>query len=247
MFTATKWLRHLHYPSEVGGEADLIRTWGFPIYRTAYGPSTDQKWEQLLKTIRTHAYDNTLRITEATEDDPIFQQIWSFFRLDARSNAALSGLTFEQLRLLYIKSDGGVPVNSNLPSHRVFLVVDEEVLSGVEGCIVKCVEADYLAEEHVSRNPRCPQRYWGFMKMRADAVVQLWKELQLFKFRPLRRRRLEGVIWWFGKINVGKSLLAKWYWCRKDMWKSVYINWNEKGDIQHVLETGMMAGSFYII
>lgn len=198
MSTATEWLRHLHYPSEVEGEEDLIRTWGFTIYRTAYCSSTDQKWEQLLKTIRTHAYDNTLRITEATEDDPIFQQIWSLFRLDARSDAALSGLTFEQLRLLYINSDGGVPVNSNLRSHRVFLVVDEEVLSGVEGCIVMCVEADYLAEEHVSHNPRCPQRYWGFMKMRADEVAQLWQELKLFDFQTIAPETIGGshlVVW----------------------------------------------------
>lgn len=180
MSTPTEWLRKLHYPSPTAGTPDLIRTWGFTIYRTVYTPSSSHQWDQLLHTLRTQTYLNTLRGTDSTEDDPTFRHLWSLFRLDARSDPTLSGMSFEELRQVYITNEGGEPMNANLPSHRVFLVVDEEVLSGVEGCIVKCVEADYRAEGHVPQAPRrWLQRYFGWFKMKGDAVVGLWKALEM--------------------------------------------------------------------
>lgn len=198
MSTAAEWLKELHYPSDIDGDEDLIRSWGFTIYRTFYGPSSDQEWQQLVETIQKQAYEKALSGTSSNEDDPEFQHLWSLFRLDARSDPTLSGLGFEQLRQLYISGEGGTPMNANLRSHRLFLVVDEEVLSGVEGCIVKCVEADYLAEDHVSRNSRYPQRYFGHFKAKADSVVGLWKELEIFPIETVAPQTIGGshlVIW----------------------------------------------------
>ncbi|KAH7396746.1 hypothetical protein DE146DRAFT_657596 [Phaeosphaeria sp. MPI-PUGE-AT-0046c] len=199
MDTAAEWLRELHYPSDIDGQADLIRSWGFTIYRTAYGPSSEQQWQQLLQTMQKQAEEKILSSTDATEDDPTFQHLWSLFRLDARSDPALANLPFEQLRQLYIAGEGVAPMNTNLRSHRVFLAVDEEVLSGVEGCIVKCVEADYLAEEHVPRCPRrYPQRYFGWFKMTVKSVVGLWKELETFPVETVAPQTIGGshlVVW----------------------------------------------------
>lgn len=47
------WLEALRYSSGDTLEVlDDFRNWGFTIYRTAYGPLTNERWEHLLKTIR---------------------------------------------------------------------------------------------------------------------------------------------------------------------------------------------------
>lgn len=167
------------------GDKERYRNWGFTIYRTGYGPSTDQQWQRLLQTIQTHAHKTTLSVTQATVDDPGFQHIWSLFHLDARSDIALAGLDMDQLRLLYNNGDGGGPMNTDLRSHRVFLVADDEILSDVDAFTVKCVEVDYRTEDYIPRNPRFGgQRYFGWMPMKAGCVAGLWKHLE---FRDLDR------------------------------------------------------------
>jgi hypothetical protein len=155
---------------------DDFRNWGYTIYRTAYGPSTDQRWQQLLKYIQTQAHAATSSVCESTADNPTIQQLWSLFYLDTRSDPALEGLTIDQLRLLYRNANGSVPMNADLRSHRVFLLADEEVLLHNDGITVKCVEADYEASNHTG-NARVPQRYFGWMTMKAADIVALWHEL----------------------------------------------------------------------
>jgi hypothetical protein len=179
MVDAADWHEQLRYLSETVAIVDDFRNWGFTIYRTAYGPSTDQQWQQLLEKIQTKARTATSRVCQATADDPAVQQIWSLFRLDARSDPTLDGLSMEQLRLLYRTSDGCVPMNADLRSHRVFLLADEEVLSATDAFIVKCVEADYEAADHVPRNTwQGGQWYFGWMRMRSAERVELWLELE---------------------------------------------------------------------
>lgn len=178
--SAAEWLdgsdgsEDLRYYSDEGHPVGY-RNWGFTVYRTGYGPSSDEQWQRLLQTIQTHAYEKTLSVTCLPEDDPGFQQIRSPFRIDARSDAALAGLDVDQLRLLYNNNiDGGPPMNADLRSHRVFLVADDEILSDVDASTVKCVEADYQAADHIPRNTRLGgQRYFGWMSMRAGSVVEL--------------------------------------------------------------------------
>ncbi|KAH7093222.1 hypothetical protein FB567DRAFT_170067 [Paraphoma chrysanthemicola] len=179
MVDAAKWHEELRYVSETGAIVDDFRNWGYTIYRTAYGPSTDQRWQRLLEKIQIQAYAATLRVCKTTADNPAVQQLWSLFRLDARSDPALDSLSMEQLRLLYRNGDGGVPMNADFRSHRVFLLADEEVLSDADACLIKCVEADYEAADHVPRNTRLGgQRYFGWMPMRSAEIMELWKELE---------------------------------------------------------------------
>jgi hypothetical protein len=115
-----------------------------------------------------------LRVCQATADDPAVQQIWSLFRLDARSDPTLDGLSMKQLQLLYRTHDGGVPINADLRSHRVFLLADEDVLSAAATFLVKCVVADYEAADHVPRNTwQGGQWYFGWMRMRSAEIVEL--------------------------------------------------------------------------
>jgi hypothetical protein len=70
MVDATEWHEQLRYLSETVPIVDDFRNWGYTIYRTAYRPSTDQQWQQLLKKIQTQAYAATSRVCKATVDDP---------------------------------------------------------------------------------------------------------------------------------------------------------------------------------
>ncbi|KAH6639117.1 hypothetical protein C7974DRAFT_126550 [Boeremia exigua] len=191
MVNAAEWHEQLRYVSETVAIVDDFRNWGYTIYRTAYGPSTDQQWQQLLEKIRTQAYAATLRVCEA--DDPAVQEIWSLFRLDARSDPALDGLSMEQLRLQYRNSDGGVPINADLWSHRVFLLADKEVLLDTNAFLLKCVEADYEAADHVPRNTWLGgQWYFGWMLMRSAEIVELWKELEFYDLDRIAPRTVAG-------------------------------------------------------
>jgi hypothetical protein len=119
MVDATEWHEKLRYLSKTVEIVDEFRNWGFTIYRTAYGPSTDQRWQTLLEKIHTKTNAATSRVCQTTADDPAVQQVWSLFQPDARSEPALDDLSMEQLRLLYRNGDGGVPMNADLRSHRV--------------------------------------------------------------------------------------------------------------------------------
>lgn len=199
MSSVAKWMKTLTYSSE--DCESLIRSWGFTIYRTGYGPSSDQQWQDLLQKIQTYAYKNALRMTGATEDDAGFQEIWSLFRMDARSDAVLAGLDMDQLRQRYNNGVGGPPMNKDHRSHQVFLVADDEVLSSVDATttIIKCVDADYQAADHVPQNWRLDtQRYFGWMTMLASCVAELWVELGFF---PLQQ---------FAPATNGESYLEVW-------------------------------------
>lgn len=192
------WLRMLCEPSDVG-EGDYFRIWGWTIYRTAYGPSTGQRWDEMLRTIQTHAYKELLEMTDTTERDAGFQHIWSLFRLDARSDPALDGLDMDQLRLRFNEGHGGQPVNTGRRSHQAFLVADEGILSDVDDSTIKCVDARYRAEEHIPRNTRMGgQRYFGWMPMRAVRVVDLWERLNVFDLERIAPLTIGGshlIVW----------------------------------------------------
>ncbi|OAK94636.1 hypothetical protein IQ06DRAFT_298158 [Phaeosphaeriaceae sp. SRC1lsM3a] len=190
MVDAAEWHKKLCYLSE---NLDDFRNWGFTIYRTAYGPSTDQRWQQLLEKIQTKAHAATPRVCETTADDPAVQQVWSLFRIDARSDPALDRLSMEQLRLLYKTGDGSVPMNANLRSHRVFLLADGKVLSDADTFLVKCVSADYEAADHVPRNTwQGGQWYFGWMLMKSAEIVELWNELEFEDLERIAPRTVAG-------------------------------------------------------
>jgi hypothetical protein len=186
-------------PADIVAIVDDFHNWGYTIYRTAYGPSTDQRWQQLLEKLQTQAYAATLKVCETTADDPAVQQVWTLFRLDARSDPALEGLSMEQLRLRYRNGDGGIPIKPALLQQRVFLLADEEVLSDAGASLVKCVEADYEALDHVPRHTRYfGQRYFGWMPMNTAEIVALWKELEGESLERIAPETIGGshlVIW----------------------------------------------------
>lgn len=119
--------------------------------------------------MRTDAYAAILRMCNTTASNPAVENVWVLFRVDARSDPTLDGMGMAQLRLLYRNGEGGVPMNSELRSHRVFLVADEEVLlSGdADAAVIKCVQADYVAADYVPGNTWVGgQSYFGWMRVK---------------------------------------------------------------------------------
>jgi hypothetical protein len=198
--TPAGWLSSLHPIIDREVCEDCHHEWGFTIYRTGYGPSTNHQWQRLLQTIQTHAHKATLRITGVTDDDPVFQQLWSLFRLDARSDTALSGHNVDQLQLLYNSSNGSSPpMNMDFPLHRIFLVADDVTFADAEPSTIKAVDGDYRAENYIPRNNwNGGQRYFGWMPMRAHEVAEMWKHLDydcLDRIAPPTIKGSHLVIW----------------------------------------------------
>ncbi|KAJ3956539.1 hypothetical protein N0V92_006911 [Colletotrichum tropicale] len=169
------------------------RSWGFTIYRTAYGPAaTDAQWCTLLDKIRAQAVSEIDGYVEAGEED-VAAQLKSFFTMD-------------EVREIYkqaaVASRGSVddddnnknqslPVTHDEPNQRAFLLADAEVLEGVNRdpyFWVKCVEADF-AERCLSEadrdtgargRGRAAAGTWsGWMKMTTRSVVDLCAEMQV--------------------------------------------------------------------
>ena len=195
--TVKEWIKNLCVYED--DEFVRHRNWGFTIYRTGYGPSSDQQWQRLLQKIQTDAREGALEATGTEEDESGFQQVWALFRLDARSDPALSGLDMDQLRELYNKGEGEQPMNTDYDLHRIFLFADDEALSDPTASIIKAVDADYRPEDHVSRNPRVGrQRYFGWMPMKASSVAELWARLDIWEMSRIAPPTIGGshlVVW----------------------------------------------------
>ena len=200
--SAEEWLNELLIPSD--DDFASHRHWGFTIYRTGYGPSSDQQSQRLLETIQTGAHERALDATESTEEDSEFQELWSLFRLDARSDPALASLDMDQLRQLYNSSEGDQPMNVDFRLHQIFLLADDEALLDPAASIVKYVDIDYHAEDHVSRNTRVGgQRYFGWMRMRAGCIADFWVRLGLAEMSEIAPPTIRGshlVLWDEGQI-----------------------------------------------
>ncbi|KAF4875203.1 hypothetical protein CGCSCA1_v005724 [Colletotrichum siamense] len=184
--------------------SEYHRSWGFTIYRTAYGPATNSQWRILLDKIRSQAVSEINGYVEAGEKD-VAAQLKSLFVLDARSDAALlADKTMDEVREIYKhavvascssgdddNSDNSqsLPLMHDGPNQRAFLLADAEVLEGVDRdpyFWVKCVDADFAERDFAKTNgalgPRRRGRaaagVWsGWMKMTTRSVVGLCAEM----------------------------------------------------------------------
>ncbi|CAN9242411.1 unnamed protein product [Alternaria sp. RS040] len=185
---AQQWLSELSIPSEYSFVG--YRHWGLPF--TA--PDTD-----LLPTSNGSDFSKPSKLV-----------LWSLFRLDARSDPALAGLDIDQLRPLYnsSSSEGSQPMNADFNWHRIFLFADNEVLSDPAVSIVKCVDAEYRAEDYIPRNPRVGgQRYFGWMRMEPGSVAYLWAELGQFEMSDFAPPTIGGshLVTWKGQLPRGRA------------------------------------------
>ncbi|KAI4694250.1 uncharacterized protein J4E84_002832 [Alternaria hordeiaustralica] len=156
--------------------------WGFTIYRTYYGPGSDQRWSELLQRMTTETKLDLESQDGAEDDTTSTAKAWSLFKLDARSDSTvLDGLTLEQVRQLYVEGVGGRPMNAADNPFRVFFLADAEALVGsdFDSALIKVVAAEYDAAACVPVNWKFgPQRYFGWMRMPVRCVLALWFTLE---------------------------------------------------------------------
>ncbi|KAF6822757.1 hypothetical protein CPLU01_11797 [Colletotrichum plurivorum] len=167
-------------------------SWGFTIYRTAYGPSTDAQWHTLLDKIRAQVASE-IECYDAGEEE-VVAKLKSLFVLDACSDATLlADKTMHELREVHKRrnssndDDNNLPLMRDGPTERAFLLADAEVLEGVDRdpyFWVKCVEADFTEEglAEAARGARSRAAFaagvWtGWMKMTTRSVVDLCAEM----------------------------------------------------------------------
>ena len=193
--------------------------WGFTLYRTEYGGPSEARWQTLVDAIQAHVAANLAPGGDDDDEDDEEEgespqttraALLRLFRLDVQSDAAaLQSQPLNILRAQFL--DGALaaaaPETALAPQQRVFLLVDAEVLGDDEafsdgpdgGLWVKAVQADYTAADHTPRDAReGPQRYFGWMKMRADAVLSLWNELSRHEpqaIAPLAIGGMHLVMW----------------------------------------------------
>jgi hypothetical protein len=151
--------------------------WGFTVYRTAYEPASELKWQALLDDIRADVVEQFNGRDGKYQADHTTQRILSLFHLDIRSDpAVLDGLNMDDLRKVYKDADW--------KERKFFLLVDQEVLDAPRKkpdkigykSWVKCVDVEYLASDWDNpRNKRAgPQVCFGWMKLATSCVPQLW-------------------------------------------------------------------------
>lgn len=165
------------------GDELYLRNWGFTVYRTAYGPDSQRKRDTLMETINAQARDQIMK-SQATENDPPnrLEKAPSLYRMDYRSDkGSLEGKTQDELRQYYKNGVGVAPMNRRFHWHRLFLVVDNEVLetgAGTGQPWIKCVDADYDPEDYMpkGRLRYRSQAYFGWMKITTRSLADLWVE-----------------------------------------------------------------------
>ncbi|SPN99535.1 uncharacterized protein DNG_02387 [Cephalotrichum gorgonifer] len=150
--------------------------WGFPIYRTAYGGSTDQQWEMLIARIQSE----------------VASELAPFQTGDA---------SFDRVRQIYNDGIGGMAAKHHYERYQLFLIADAEVMAAVArgDFWMKCVDPRYKPEDYISTNRRVGLglKFLGYMWMTTESLTALWvwlyiRELNLIA-PPLINERLTEV------------------------------------------------------
>ncbi|KAJ8117807.1 hypothetical protein OPT61_g1082 [Boeremia exigua] len=194
-----KSLRRIPDGEYVVDEDEYLQPWGFTIYRTYYGPGSDQQWERLLLNITNGVKDRLREHKEYGDEPAVITQAEELYKLDSRSDpAVLAGSKLEAVRQLYHEGTGGQPMNTDNDPWRVFILVDEEVLADPELGFIKCVTADYDAAASVLKSSFMgPQRYFGWLRVPCDRVLSLWFELEVYFFEQIGNHTAGGPgAWW---------------------------------------------------
>jgi hypothetical protein len=84
-------------------------------------------------------------------------------------------------------------MNADLRSHRIVPLADEDTPSDAEALLVKCVEANYEAADHVPRNTWLGgQSCFGWIPTKSAEVVELWKELEFNDLERIAPKMIAG-------------------------------------------------------
>ena len=179
-----------------GDEAYL--TWGFPIYRTAYGGLTDQHGETLIDTIHQQVAEelehyrssssrprrNTGSTNPIDAPNPAAPStLLSLFRLDVHSDPdILEGADIDRVRQIYMDNLPSTTDRHRSVQWQLFLLADAEVLAAVArgDSWVKLCDPLYKPENYTIKNSRMGRGLWflGYIWMTTRSLLCLWNSLE---------------------------------------------------------------------
>ena len=206
METITEFLDHLYRSPKgriVGPEEDqeqFLVHWGYTIYRTYYGPGSDEQWLKLLKNITDGVVKGLTELEEADKEPAAVAKARDQFRLDARSDlATLDGLTLEDVRQVYLEGSGGQPIRGTQRRNWgtfIFLLADAQVLQDPDLRLLKVADARYDPVAAVPRNTRSgPQRNFGWLTIPTTAVLDFYDWMDRFTWEQIVNQAWPGKLW----------------------------------------------------
>ncbi|EUC27057.1 hypothetical protein COCCADRAFT_112694, partial [Bipolaris zeicola 26-R-13] len=176
--------------------------WGYTIYRTYYGPGSDEQWSKLLENITDGVKKGLFNIDEAEKDPEAVTKAQARFRLDTRSApATLDGRILEDIQQVYLEGSGGQPMRGtqfNDWNTAIFLLADSQVLKDPDLRVIKVVDANHDPVADIPKNIRCgPQSNFGWITMPTTAVVDSYIRMDTFTFEHIINHAGggPGVLW----------------------------------------------------
>ncbi|GKU21989.1 unnamed protein product [Fusarium langsethiae] len=182
-----------------------FRNWGFTIYRTYYGPESDEPWNTLLQALTQQSrlalgYHEIDRIREKDwrwtrgygKDEAVYlgriEIMKRLFRLFPREDPSrLAGLDVAGIRKLCLEEGEQAESEKNMVGTRLkfVLVADEAVLKDIANDIfvVKTVGYDWDPQQH--------SYSWGWMRLATGDLLEFWEmilmadEIDISKYRDI--------------------------------------------------------------
>ncbi|KAM0339645.1 hypothetical protein ACHAPU_010826 [Fusarium lateritium] len=177
-----------------------LEGWGFTVYRTYYGPGSDENWNTLLAKARDLA-GKELEFWASDGEDELVEELRTLFRVDARSDSAvLDGQSLEELCKTYLDSVGGKPMAVH--EWNVFLVADKHVLDqiGQGNFIIKAVDADRPPQNEDPVRTGTNKLSWGWHRMEVRQMLEFWGMLEICATHhcmcwAVHQAELDNMIW----------------------------------------------------
>ncbi|KAL6915552.1 hypothetical protein FSHL1_007001 [Fusarium sambucinum] len=162
-----------------------FRNWGFTIYRTYYGPESDEPWNTLLRVL-TQQTRLALGYHGNRQDETLYSSqieiMKRLFRLFPREDPdLLTGLDIAGIRKLCLEEGEQAESEKNMAGTRLnfVLVADKGILKNIANDIfvVKTVGYDWDPIQHrgVVGCDWDHRGSWGWMRLATGDLLELWE------------------------------------------------------------------------
>ena len=151
--------------------AHFSRPWGYPIYRTYYGPGSDESWNELLHSLKQQTRLGLGAFEEEDQDD--VQKLKELFHLNSYEDpATLEGLDVRGLRQFCKNHQFGISTAFSDCLFHFVLMADKSVLEDIKKGIfvVKAVSLSW------DRQPG-----WGWVRLPTGYLIELWQQLLRYR------------------------------------------------------------------
>lgn len=199
------------------GNAHLYRRWGYPIYRTYYGPGSDESWNTLIELLKQQTMLGLEALEDKDQDD--VQKLKELFYLEPHQDPIVfEGLNIHELREYWCNKKWDRSRSRAMADEwsMFSLLADQSVLEDIEkGVFV--VKAVYLIWTEHDEHPG-----FGWMSVPTRYMLELWQQLLIWKHRTE-----DALCFWGSEEDLHKFI---WPgdgtgWCSKGC--PVYEKWTE--------------------